>query len=84
MKILLLGANGQVGWELQRSLAPLGDVKVCDRSSTNLESLDALRNVVREYGPTIIVNAAAYTSVDKAESEPASVGDIGVMGASFN
>ena len=71
MKILLLGANGQVGWELQRSLAPLGDVKVCDRSSANLESLDALRNVVREYGPTIIVNAAAYTAVDKAESEPA-------------
>ena len=71
MKILLLGANGQVGWELQRSLAPLGDVKVCDRSSANLESLDALRNVVREYDPTIIVNAAAYTAVDKAESEPA-------------
>jgi len=71
MKILLLGANGQVGWELQRSLAPLGDVKVCDRSSANLESLDALRNVVREYGPAIIVNAAAYTAVDKAESEPA-------------
>ena len=71
MKILLLGAKGQVGWELQRSLAPLGDVKACDRSSVNLENLDAIRIVVREYAPAIIVNAAAYTAVDKAESEPA-------------
>ena len=67
MKILLLGANGQVGWELQRSLLPLGEVKVCDRNTADLADLDGLRELIRDYSPDVIVNAAAYTAVDKAE-----------------
>ena len=70
VKILLLGSNGQVGWELQRSLAPLGELKACDRKTVDLETLKSLQTTVREYSPTVIVNAAAYTAVDKAESEP--------------
>lgn len=72
MKILLLGKNGQVGWELQRSLAPLGEVIALDRHSTpcgDLTQLDALAETVRAVQPNIIVNAAAHTAVDKAESE---------------
>lgn len=75
MKILLLGKNGQVGWELQRSLAPLGEVVALDRSDQsplcgNLESPDELARTVRDTRPDVIVNAAAYTAVDRAESEP--------------
>jgi dTDP-4-dehydrorhamnose reductase len=70
MKILLLGKNGQVGWELQRALAPLGEVIACDRSQADLENLAGLRQRVQRVAPQIIVNAAAYTAVDKAESEP--------------
>ena len=70
MKILLLGANGQVGWELQRSLAPLGEVSACDRRRADLEDLTALETLVAAMSPEVIVNAAAYTGVDKAESEP--------------
>ena len=74
MKILLLGKNGQVGWELQRSLAPLGELIALDRHpvdglSGDLSDLDALRATIRKVKPDIIVNAAAYTAVDKAESE---------------
>jgi dTDP-4-dehydrorhamnose reductase len=74
MKILLLGKNGQVGWELQRSLAPLGELIALDRNSANglcgdLSDLEALRATIRQVAPDVIVNAAAYTSVDKAESE---------------
>lgn len=69
MKILLLGANGQVGWELQRALSPLGQVKICTRQEADLENLDALRSLVQSESPQIIVNAAAYTAVDKAESD---------------
>jgi dTDP-4-dehydrorhamnose reductase len=69
MEILLLGANGQVGWELQRSLAPLGKVKACDRLEANLENLDKIRTLVQVHRPEVIVNAAAYTAVDQAESE---------------
>jgi dTDP-4-dehydrorhamnose reductase len=74
MKILLLGKNGQVGWELQRSLAPLGDLVALDRHpvdglSGDLSDLDALRATIRKVKPDVIVNAAAYTAVDKAESE---------------
>ncbi|MDF3863365.1 dTDP-4-dehydrorhamnose reductase [Pseudomonas denitrificans (nom. rej.)] len=67
--ILILGANGQVGWELQRSLAPLGQLVVCDRQSGNLEDLESLRALIQEQRPAIIVNAAAYTAVDKAETD---------------
>ena len=70
MKILLTGRNGQVGWELERALAPLGEVVATDRSTLDLADPDAIRRVVREARPEIIVNAAAYTAVDEAESEP--------------
>lgn len=70
-KILLLGKNGQIGWELQRSLAPLGDLVALDRSDEggDLSDLDALARVVARVQPHVIVNAAGYTAVDKAESE---------------
>ncbi len=71
MKILLLGKNGQLGWELQRSLAPLGEVIACGRNEADLAKLTELRALVRDISPQIIVNAAAYTAVDKAEAEPA-------------
>ena len=70
MKILLLGANGQVGWELQRSLFPLGQIMACNRSTADLENFDELQTIIQDYSPEIIVNAAAYTAVDKAEFEP--------------
>ncbi|MHB8916089.1 MAG: SDR family oxidoreductase, partial [Thiobacillus sp.] len=68
-KILLTGANGQVGWELQRSLSSLGEVVALDSQALNLADVDALRNKVREIAPRLIVNAAAYTAVDKAEGD---------------
>ena len=74
MKILLLGKNGQVGWELQRSLAPLGEVIAVDHDSKELcgdfTNMQGLIQTVRAIAPDIIVNAAAHTAVDKAESEP--------------
>ena len=74
MKILLLGKNGQVGWELQRSLAPLGEVIALDRHSTeccgDLGQPERLAQTVADCRPDVIVNAAAHTAVDKAESEP--------------
>jgi dTDP-4-dehydrorhamnose reductase len=74
MKILLLGKNGQVGWELQRSLAPLGEVLALDRRSTDfcgdLSQPERLAQTVRAWRPDVIVNAAAHTAVDRAESEP--------------
>lgn len=75
MKILLFGKNGQVGWELQRSLAPLGELIALDRHSTDLcgdlANPDGIREAVRQVRPDVIVNAAAYTAVDKAESDAA-------------
>ena len=70
MKILLIGANGQVGWELARALAPLGEVVATTRAQLDLTSEPAIRNAVRAVQPTWVVNAAAYTAVDAAESEP--------------
>ena len=74
MKILLLGKGGQVGWELQRSLAPLGELVALEFDSTDycgdFTNLEGLANTVRKVRPDIIVNAAAHTAVDKAESEP--------------
>ena len=67
--ILLLGKNGQVGWELQRSLAPLGQLISMGRSECDLADPERLRAVISEVKPAVIVNAAAYTAVDKAESE---------------
>ena len=73
MKILLFGKNGQVGWELQRSLSPLGELVVLDRHSTglcgDLTDLTGIKDTVRRVKPDVIVNAAAYTAVDKAESD---------------
>jgi dTDP-4-dehydrorhamnose reductase len=70
MTILLLGKDGQVGWQLQRSLAPHGEVVACGRAECDLADPDQLRAVVRAVRPGLIVNASAYTAVDKAESEP--------------
>ena len=70
MKILLLGKNGQVGWELRRSLAPLGLVKALGRDQADLAQPEALADLVAQEAPTVVVNAAAYTAVDRAESEP--------------
>jgi dTDP-4-dehydrorhamnose reductase len=70
MKILLTGRHGQVGYELERSLQHLGEVISTDRKQLNLGDPDQIRNLIREKRPTIIVNAAAYTAVDRAESEP--------------
>lgn len=71
MRILLTGRSGQVGWELERALAPLGELIALDRAQLDLSDADAIRNVMREVAPAVIVNAAAYTAVDRAESEPA-------------
>jgi dTDP-4-dehydrorhamnose reductase len=71
MRILVLGKNGQVGWELQRSLAALGDVLALDRAGADLSRPESLPDVVRQARPDVIVNAAAYTAVDRAESERA-------------
>lgn len=74
MKILLFGTSGQVGWELQRSLAPLGQLVALDRDSQDglcgdFSDLSGLAETVRQVAPDVIVNAAAYTAVDKAETE---------------
>lgn len=71
MKLLITGANGQVGWELARSLMPLGEVVALDRNRCDLSRPESLAALVAQYAPDIIVNAAAYTAVDKAESEEA-------------
>ncbi|WP_313463231.1 dTDP-4-dehydrorhamnose reductase [Pseudomonas nitroreducens] len=68
-KILLLGANGQVGWELQRALAPLAQLVVCDRNKADLGDLPGLERLIAAEAPDVIVNAGAYTAVDKAESD---------------
>ena len=75
MKILLLGCNGQVGWELQRSLQPLGGVMACDfdlpaERRANFSEPETVAALVSRVQPDVIVNAAAHTAVDKAESEP--------------
>ena len=69
MTILLLGANGQVGWELQRTLSPLGPVRAMERAEADLSDHDALVRTVRDVAPSLIVDAAAYTAVDRAEEE---------------
>lgn len=69
MKILILGANGQVGWECQRSLSIMGELEVHDRTTAYFQNYDQLRNVVRKAKPDIILNAAAYTAVDQAETD---------------
>ena len=74
LKILLFGKSGQVGWELQRSLSPLGELVALDFDSTDycgdFSNLMGLADTVQRLRPDVIVNAAAHTAVDKAESEP--------------
>lgn len=70
MKLLVVGRDGQVGWELTRALQPLGEVLALGRAQADLAVPDSLRDRVLHERPTAIVNAAAYTAVDKAESEP--------------
>ncbi|WP_332815918.1 dTDP-4-dehydrorhamnose reductase [Ramlibacter sp.] len=74
MKILLFGARGQVGWQLQRSLAVLGEVVALDRHSTgacgDLRNAEGIAATVAQVAPQVVVNAAAYTAVDRAEDEP--------------
>lgn len=89
MRILILGKNGQVGWELQRSLAPLGEIIALGRAEADLEDPASLKWAIDSASPDIIVNASAYTAVDKAESEPEradrinhiAVGEIGGLAA---
>ncbi|MFO1477835.1 MAG: dTDP-4-dehydrorhamnose reductase [Verrucomicrobiota bacterium] len=68
--ILLIGKNGQVGWELRRALAPMARLASVDYPEIDLGSSDSIHRCVKEVNPRVIINAAAYTAVDKAESEP--------------
>lgn len=70
MRILLLGSSGQVGWEAQRTLAPLGEVIALDYPQVDFSQPQALVKLVMEMRPQVIYNAVAYTAVDRAESEP--------------
>jgi len=69
-RLMLIGKNGQLGWELQRALATLGEVTALDFPDIDLAHPESLRQAIRSVSPHILVNAAAYTNVDKAESEP--------------
>ncbi len=73
MHILLLGKNGQLGWELQRTLAPLGEIIALGQRELNLEDTKSIREKIQQIKPQFIVNAAAYTNVDRAESDVSKV-----------
>ena len=79
MKILLLGKDGQVGWELQRALAPLGELCALGRAEADFTDPESLRAVVRAFDPDVIVNAAAYTAVDKAEADAATAHNVNAV-----
>ena len=70
MKILLLGNTGQLGWELNRTLLTLGELTALDYPQINMADPGSLKTIIREHKPNLIINATAYTDVDKAESEP--------------
>lgn len=80
MKLLLLGNTGQLGWELHRTLQTLGEVVALDYPEVDMANADNIRKTVREHCPQVIVNATAYTAVDKAESEPELAGAINATG----
>ena len=69
MRLMVTGASGQVGWELVRSLMPIGEVVAYDRMRCDLQRPERLAGIVEDIKPDVIVNAAAYTAVDKAEEE---------------
>jgi dTDP-4-dehydrorhamnose reductase len=71
MKMLVTGRKGQVGFELVRAVAPLGEIVAVDRVVCDLSNPEAIRELVRSVAPDVILNPAAYTAVDKAESDPA-------------
>jgi len=79
MKILLFGKNGQLGWELQRSLSVLGEMRALGRPDADFGNPEALRSSVCDYRPDIIVNAAAYTAVDRAEGDVATAHGINAL-----
>jgi len=79
-KILQIGTKGQLGWELLRTCAPLGEIIALDYPDVDLADTAGLRRLVRELKPDIILNAAAYTNVDKAESEPERARAINAIG----
>jgi dTDP-4-dehydrorhamnose reductase len=79
-KILQIGTNGQVGWELLRTCAPLGEVIALDYPDVDLSDYQGLRRLVAVVRPNVIINAAAYTNVDKAESEPEKARAINAIG----
>lgn len=81
MKILLTGKNGQLGFELQRSLAPLGEVFAVDRQTCPLHDEVALQTLLEHLQPDVIVNAAAYTAVDRAEGDAAAAFAVNARGA---
>lgn len=70
MVVMVIGSNGQLGWELRRALAVLGPVTSLGRAELDLADADAIRATLREHAPALVVNAGAYTAVDRAESEP--------------
>jgi dTDP-4-dehydrorhamnose reductase len=70
MRILLIGNTGQLGWELERTLAPLGELNACDFPQIDLADSSGIRQFIRQCQPDVLINAAAYTAVDKAEIEP--------------
>jgi dTDP-4-dehydrorhamnose reductase len=79
MKIVLFGGNGQLGWELERSLPALGDVTSLNREQLDISDLDAVQSFLSQSKPDLIVNASAYTDVDRAESEPELVTKVNAM-----
>lgn len=88
MRIVLLGGNGQIGWELRRALAPLGEIVALERSGddelcADLEKPESMRGALRRIRPDVIVNAAAYTDVDRAESEREHATRINAEGAAL-
>jgi dTDP-4-dehydrorhamnose reductase len=82
-RILLLGKNGQLGWELQRALAPLGELIACDRLACDLNYSNSLHKTLVDIAPDIVINAAAYTAVDRAEQNSADAFQINAAAVAF-